>query len=84
MRIRACIRCGSTDLDFTPGEGSAVFTKVGMGPMGGVALCRKCGLIAGPIEFDDEKSYRNFVSYLARRKASGVKGKKKASKKGKS
>jgi hypothetical protein len=67
MRIRACIRCGSTDLDFTPGESSAVFTKVGMGPMGGVALCRKCQNVSGPIEFGGEKDYKAFVAHLKRR-----------------
>lgn len=64
MRIRACVRCGSIRLDFTPGNGQAVLTRIGLGPVAGIALCRDCGNLGGPIEFEDEDEYRRFLEHL--------------------
>jgi hypothetical protein len=68
MKIRACIRCGSLELDFTPGDGSAVLTRIGVGPVGGVALCKDCGYLGGHIEFDSERDYMEFVRHLKKPK----------------
>ncbi len=67
--ITACMRCGSRNLDFTPGDGMAVFTKLGVGPIGGIAVCKDCGRVGGPIVFGKEKDYRAFLLHLKRLKA---------------
>jgi hypothetical protein len=64
MRIRACIKCGSIYLNFTPGDGSAILTKAGVGPLGGIAMCNKCGTLSAPIEFETEKAYKGFLAHL--------------------
>jgi len=76
MRIRACLRCGSPNLDFTPGDGMAILTRLGVGPVAGIAVCRDCGQLGAPIEFEDEKSYIAFLSHLRRIKESKMKKKK--------
>ena len=67
MRIRACIRCGSLNLDFTPGDGMAILTRLGVGPVAGVAVCKACGNTSPPIEFENEKDYRAFLSHLKKK-----------------
>ncbi len=64
MVIKACVRCGSRDIDFTPGNGDAILTRLGVGPVAGIARCKGCGLLSGPIEFEDEEQYRKFLKHL--------------------
>ncbi|MFH1447980.1 MAG: hypothetical protein ABIG39_03895 [Candidatus Micrarchaeota archaeon] len=68
MRVRACVSCGSVKLDFTPGNGDAILTRIGVGPLAGVARCKNCGHFGGPIEFDGEKEYKRFLEHLKQKK----------------
>lgn len=62
--IRACLRCGDRNLDFTPGDGMMAHTYFGIGPVAGIAICKNCGRRGGPIEFDKEEDYGAFLKHL--------------------
>lgn len=79
MRIRACVKCGSLDLDFMPGDGMAALTRFGIGPVAGIAACRNCGNLSAPIEFKNEEDYKKFLVHLKR-----LKGKRPGARKRKS
>jgi hypothetical protein len=63
------MNCGSIELDFTPGDGLAVLTRLGVGPVAGIAVCKKCQNLAAPIEFESEEEYQRFISHLRKLKA---------------
>ena len=65
-RVMACIKCGSTLLDFTPGDGFSVLDGTGIGPIGGIALCKKCGHLGGPIIFENRREHKKFLKHLSR------------------
>lgn len=54
----------------------AILTRLGVGPVAGIAVCRDCGQMGAPIEFEDEKSYMAFLSHLKRIKERRMKKKK--------
>jgi len=62
--IKACMRCGSTNLEGAPGGVYAGFTNYGIMPLTGRQLCKDCGSTDIPIEFDDEESYKAFLRHL--------------------
>ncbi len=62
--IRACLSCGSRNLDFTPGNGMVANTYFGIGPVAGIAICKDCGMRGGPIEFEKEEDYEAFLEHL--------------------
>ncbi|MFH0818359.1 MAG: hypothetical protein V1909_07045 [Candidatus Micrarchaeota archaeon] len=67
-RIIACLQCGGRNLDFTPGDGMMASTYLGIGPLGGIGLCKDCGRQGGPIEFETQRDYGAFVKHLQKLK----------------
>ena len=55
----------------------AILTRLGIGPVAGIAVCRDCGQMGAPIEFEDEKSYTAFLSHLRKMKERRIKKKTK-------
>ncbi len=62
--IKACMRCGSTNLEGAPGGLYAAFTNYGIMPLTGRQLCNDCAYTGIPIEFDDEESFKAFLRHL--------------------
>ena len=58
MKIKACPRCGSTELSLSPGEAFSALIYSGN------IMCKKCGYIGTPIEFDSKKDYEEFIKFL--------------------
>ena len=57
QEVRACMKCGSSDLNSNPGGAYAAQTAYGMGgAMTGQALCNKCGHYGLPIIVDSEEA----------------------------
>lgn len=63
MATRACIRCGSTDLDM-PGLADGVVPET---DNLNEFVCAACGLRAIPLEFDREEDLRAFQRSVAQR-----------------
>ena len=64
--ISACQRCGGAELRM-PGVRDAVL--VGLGQDLSRMACVDCGLVAVPLEFDDEAAWRAYVAARAKDKA---------------
>lgn len=55
--IFACMKCGSRNLNSSPGGSYSAQTAYGMsGAMAGNVLCNKCGHYCMPLVFDSEKA----------------------------
>jgi hypothetical protein len=68
-RIKACLKCGSRNLDPTPGGAYAALTNYGIF-LSGYEVCMDCGHIGAPVKFEREEDYQSFVEHLE-----GLKGK---------
>lgn len=60
MVIKACPKCGSTQLDM-PGFQDGVVPEI---DVFNDYVCQRCGLRAVPLEFDRESDYTAFVEGL--------------------
>jgi len=68
--IKACLKCGSQNLDATPGGPYAAITNYGIF-LSGYEVCKDCGHIGAPILFDSEEDYRSFLEHLKEIHSSG-------------
>lgn len=59
LPIRACQRCGYSDLRIPSVRDGVI---VGLGQDMAKMACDRCGLVAVPLEFDDEKALLAFRS----------------------
>lgn len=64
--ITACPFCLSSELDFTPGDGYAGMTYFGIGPVGGVPVCKVCKKLVYPIVFKNTKEYEKAKKELGK------------------
>jgi hypothetical protein len=55
VSVIGCLNCGGCDLNPVPGGVYACYTQVGVSPLGGYALCNKCGYYGIPLVFKSEK-----------------------------
>jgi hypothetical protein len=60
IKIKACLKCGSRNLDPTPGGPYAAITNYGIF-LSGYEVCLDCGHIGAPIEFEKEEDYLEFL-----------------------
>lgn len=72
MIIRACIQCGSTNLDAF-GAGIKQFYARFSGQTMGRLTCADCGHTGPPIEFDSEQAYLEFLKFKKEMREKGEK-----------
>lgn len=59
--ILGCMKCGSNRLESSPGGAYAAQTELGIsGGVSGQMLCKKCGNLGYPLEFDSEKIRKEY------------------------
>ena len=63
-RIKACSKCGSTDLAWVGGSSNAVFDFTGATALSGVMHCNGCGSNVLPISFKSQAEYKKFAKAL--------------------
>jgi hypothetical protein len=61
--VKACLKCGSQNLDPTPGGAHAGITGYGIF-LSGYEVCKDCGHIGAPILFGSEEDYRSFLEHI--------------------
>jgi len=66
--IKTCPNCGGTNFEWVGGGARAIFDFIGSTSLSGLLHCKKCGKDVLPIELDSEKSYKEFVKRLVRKK----------------
>ncbi len=64
VKVKACIKCGSQNLDATPGSPFAGVTYFGIF-LSGYEVCRDCWHIGAPMNFVKGEDYRDFLEHLA-------------------
>lgn len=62
MKIIACPRCGSGNIDVAGVRDGTVPAEVWK------KVCKKCGWTGSPLEFDSEKDYQKFLEHLKKSK----------------
>ncbi|MEE8402849.1 MAG: hypothetical protein V3R93_03765 [Candidatus Hydrothermarchaeaceae archaeon] len=63
IKAKACIECGSQNLDAIPGGAYVGLTASGVF-FSGCELCEDCGHFGVPIIFKKDEDYRDFLEHL--------------------
>jgi hypothetical protein len=63
IKIKACFKCGSKNLDPAPGGAYAAMTYYGIF-LSGYEVCMDCGHVGAPIEFEKEEDHLSFLKHL--------------------
>ncbi|MFH1285195.1 MAG: hypothetical protein ABIH99_01300 [Candidatus Micrarchaeota archaeon] len=64
IEIKACSRCGSTELKWIGGGAESAFDVIGATALSNLAFCPVCNANILPITFDSQADYCDFLAYL--------------------